>query len=324
MCRLLGKGKSNVIVLKDSVGSPPAMAIVNELRKRGIKVIGIDSDPLSAGLYLCDKSYLVPRADDPKFLNMILKICDIEKPNIILPGLDTATLIIAKNKALFAKRGILVLCPDYDSAWICINKRQTHKKLESLGIPIPKIFTKKTVKFPCIIKPSFGSGGTGVSLVNNMSEMESHLSKIEKPIIQEFVEGTEYSIDVFSDLNGIPLSIVPRIRIQTESGISIKGVTLYDKTLMDYCDKISRKLRLIGPSCIQCIKSKKGVKFIEINLRFGGGSILSLNANPSIVSNLIRMAKGEKPLINGKFKNGLTMLRYYGEVFVPKDKIMKN
>src|SRR5207245_8087297 len=130
-----------------------------------------------------------------------------------------------------------------------MNKQEKKKKHECLGIPIPKIFTKKTVKFPCIIKPSFGSGGTGVSIVNNMHELESHLSKIENPIIQEFVEGTEYSIDVFSDLNGIPLSVVPRIRIQTESGISIKGVTLYDKTLIDYCDKISRKLRLIGPSC---------------------------------------------------------------------------
>jgi carbamoyl-phosphate synthase large subunit len=299
------------------------MALINELKKKGIKVVGIDADPLSAGLYLCDKGYVVHRVDHPRFLNDVLSICDIEKPNLMLPGPDMGTLLISKNKKLFTRRGVLVLCPDYDTTKICVDKLETHRKLQSLGIPIPKIFTQKAMRFPCIIKPRSGRGSIDVFIVNNKTELKAHISKIKNPIIQEFVSGTEYSVDVFSDLNGIPLSIVPRIRVQTESGVSFKGITEYDKTIINYCDKISRKMRLIGPSCIQCIKNDKGVKFIEINLRFGGGSILSLKANPSVISNLIKIAKGQKPKPSKKFKIGLTMLRYYSEVFVPKCKILK-
>jgi carbamoyl-phosphate synthase large subunit len=318
----LRKGKSNLVILKSSVGSPPAMALVNELKKNGIKVIGVDSDPLSAGLYLCDKGHVIHNADHPKFIDDILRICDIEKPNLMLPGPDLGILKISKIKELLAKRGVLVLCPDYDTTSIFVNKKMTYQKLESLGIPIPKIFTKKSLKFPCVIKPSYGSGGKDVYFVRNKTEFNSHISKVKQPVIQELLVGTEYTVDIFSDLDGIPLSIIPRKRIQTESGVSIKGVTVYDKIIIDYCDKIARKLRLIGPSCIQCIKNKRSVKFIEVNLRFGGGSILSLKADPSIVSNLIKIGRGEKPTPSKNFEIGLTMLRYYKEVFVPSDKIL--
>lgn len=317
------KNKSDVVILKSSVGSPPRMSIVNALRNKGAKVIGVDSDPLSAGLYLCDKGYVIHEATHSKYLSDILRICDIEKPNLMLTGPDKATLIISKNKGLFVKRGILPLCPDYDTAWACINKHETNDKLAQLNIPIPEIYSKNTVKFPCIVKPRFGSGGTGVQIINDKYEMNRHISKIKDPIIQEFVHGTEYSIDLFSDFNGVPLSIVPRIRIQTESGVSIKGMTIYDKKIINHCEKISRELKLMGPSCIQCIKNDEGIKFIEINLRFGGGSILSIKANPSVVSNLMKMARGEKPRPHLSFKIGLTMMRYYSEVFVPKDEILK-
>ena len=77
-----------------------------------------------------------------------------------------------------------------------------------------------------------------------------------------------------------------------------------------------------GPSCIQCIKNESGVKFIEINNRFGGGSILSIHACKSIIDNLIKIAKNEKPVKDFEFKEELTMLRYYDEIFLEKDKII--
>ena len=107
-----------------------------------------------------------------------------------------------------------------------------------------------------------------------------------------------------------------------ESGISVKGITVNDISIINYCKKITKKLGLIGPSCIQCIKNENGIKFIEINTRFGGGAILSLEANPSIIRNLIRVAKKQEPSSKMKFKEDLVMLRYYNEVFIDKNKIL--
>jgi len=90
------------------------MALVKELKNNGVRVIGLDADPLSAGLYCCDKGYLIPRGRDEKFLDEILRICEKEKPNMILSSPEEELLVLSKNKSLFAKKGILVLCPDYD------------------------------------------------------------------------------------------------------------------------------------------------------------------------------------------------------------------
>ncbi|HYL65500.1 MAG TPA: ATP-grasp domain-containing protein, partial [Candidatus Limnocylindrales bacterium] len=205
----------------------------------------------------------------------------------------------------------------------CINKKETQKQLHSLGIPIPKVYTRQTARFPCVVKPSYGSGANGVAIVHNRSEMDRHLAKIKEPIIQEYIDGPEYSVDVFADLNAIPLSIVPRVRIHTESGVSMKGETVYDKKIIDYCELIVRKLHLVGPTCIQCIKGKNGIRFLEINIRFGGGSVLSLTANPSVVSNLVKIARGQRPIPHREFKKGLIMLRYYSQAFVTRGKVLK-
>lgn len=316
--------ESEITIMRSAVGCLSAMALINALRRKMVKVIGIDCNPLSAGLYLCDKGYVVPRGDDPKFLDEILRLCDLEKPDAILSGPEEEIIVLSKNKRLFAERGVLVLCPDYETVKVCADKVQTYKMLKSHGIPTPEIYSRGNVKFPCIIKPRFGRGGRQIFRAEDADELEFHSKNVTHPVIQEFVSGIEYTVDTFADLNGNPLSIVPRVRLQVESGISVKGVTVCDEEIISYCQKTVRELRLIGPACIQCMRNDKGLKFTEINPRFGGGSILSLKADPTIIPNLIKLVRGEAPMPSNGFKEGLTMLRYYSEVFITEDEQLES
>lgn len=311
--------KAQTTIIRSAVGCLSSMALINELVKKGVKVIGIDCNPLSAGLYLCDKGYVVPRGDDPRFLEEVLRICEIEKPNAILSGPEEEILVLSKNKGLFVERNILVFCPDYETIKICVDKIEIYRTFTSFGIPAPEIYSEENIKFPCIVKPRSGRGGRGIFKAEDAYELNFYSKKVINPIIQEFVEGTEYTVDTFADLEGNPLSIVPRIRLQFESGISVKGMTVYDERIISYCQKIVKELKLIGPSCIQCIKNDRGLIFTEVNPRFGGGSILSIKADPTIVPNLIRIVKGDSPVPGNGFRQGLTMLRYYSEVFVVQD-----
>ena len=54
--------------MSSAVGGKSAMALINKLQEKNVKIIGLDSEPLSAGLYLCDKSYVIPRGDNSRFL----------------------------------------------------------------------------------------------------------------------------------------------------------------------------------------------------------------------------------------------------------------
>lgn len=308
--------KTQLTIIRTAVGSPPGIGFIKELRKKGVRVIGTDADPLSAGFYFCDKNYTVPKGDAPNFIKEIINIAKKEKVQAIISGPEEELLALSKNKNKLEKEGFLVLVPDYGSALICADKKKTGQFFEKNNIPVPKIFPDtSSVIFPCMVKARFGRGSSGVFKASDKNELKFYLKKARQPIIQEFIEGTEYTIDILADLSGKPISVIPRIRIQTESGISIKGKTVYDQKIIDYCATIAEKLKLIGPSCIQCIKNEKGLKFIEINARFGGGSILSAKADPTIIPNLIRIIKREKPIKSRGFKKNLTMLRYYSEIY---------
>ena len=269
---------SKIRILKTSVGSVGKVTLIRELQKNGVFVIGTDMNPMSSGLYISDKKYVVPHGANSNFIQSIIDICKIEKPNLILANDEYEAQRLSENKKLFEEMGIILFCSDFDVIKTCFDKNKTKKFLNSINVPTPKIFTSKNAQFPCIIKPSSGSGSEDVYLVHDENELKFYLSKVEKvssnPIIEEYIKGDEFSVDILSDLNSEPLSIIPRIRIQTESGISTKSIIKNEKTIINFCKKISKELKLKGPSCVQCIKNKSGIKFIEINNRFGGGSIL--------------------------------------------------
>lgn len=310
-------------IIRTAVGSMPSWGLIEELEKHGVEVIGIDSNPFSFGLYLLKKNYVVPRGDDPNFIREILKIIDKEQPDAILPGPEEELLTLSKNKREIEEKGTLLLCPDYEYVEICTDKNKTAEAFTHIGIPTPETFNLDTTKFPCIIKPRFGRGSSNIYVANNKEELNFYLKKVNEPIIQEFTDGEEYTVDILADKTGDTLSVVPRLRLHTESGISVKSKTVYDKEIIAYCKKIAKELKLFGPSCIQCIRSKKGIKFIEVNTRFGGGSILSIKADHTIIPNLLKMIKGEKPHPSNSFKEGLVMLRYYSEVFILEEEIKK-
>ena len=312
---------SRLKILRSAVGSMPSMGIIKEFLMADIEVIGIDSSPMSFGLYLLDKGYVIPRGDDPHFMEQFMTIVKKEKPDAILTSVEEEMLTLSKNKSVIENEGCLVLCPDYEYAEKCADKEKTNQVFEELGIPIPKVYDIESSKFPCVIKPRFGRGGSGVTILKNKNHLDMILNEVKHPFIQEYVEGMEYTIDILADKEGNALSIVPRIRLGVESGISIKGRTVYNKEIMEYCSKIVKHLKLFGPSCIQCIEGEGGFKFLEINNRFGGGSIVSIKADNTIIPNIKKLIRGEKPQPSSGFKEDLIMLRNYSEIFLNRDEL---
>ncbi len=313
--------KGEIKIIKTAVGSMPSWGLIRELQNSGVEVIGVDSNHLSFGLHLLNRRYVVPKGSDSNFIIEMLKIIKKEQPSAILSGIEEELLSLSANREKIEENGILLLCPDHEYVEVCADKWKTSDMFVRIGIPTPIIHDCDSVEFPCVIKPRFGRGSSNVYIVNDTEDLHFYINKINNPLIQEFVQGSEYTIDVLADRNGNVLSVVPRMRLEIESGISVKSKTVYDKEIIDYSRHIVKKMKLFGPSCIQCIRNDNEVKFIEVNNRFGGGSILSIKADSTIIPNLIKMIKGEKLEPSKGFKEGLTMLRYYSEVFITNEEI---
>ncbi|MFP4497074.1 MAG: ATP-grasp domain-containing protein [Vulcanimicrobiota bacterium] len=74
-----------------------------------------------------------------------------------------------------------------------------------------------------LIKPRCDSGSTGVKVVYNREELEAVFERTPKPLIEEYVEGEEFTVDCADNLDNSIIGIVPRKRLQTR-GVSAQRV----------------------------------------------------------------------------------------------------
>ena len=159
-------------------------------------------------------------------------------------------------------------------------------------------------------------GSRGAQRVDTVEQLESVLRQNVDLLIQEFIPGQEYTLDVLADLEGRVLSVVPRERLEVRAGEVSKSRTVYRKDLIEQGKYIVEKLGAIGPVTVQCIDNGQQVYWIEVNPRFGGGVSLAIQAGVDYPLLLYQMVKKQKlqPFL-GQYNHNLTMLRYDQAVY---------
>lgn len=296
--------------------------LIQEFKKvlKNSKIHGIivctDMNELAPALYFADKKYIVPSLKDDNYIDVLIDICKKEDITLIIPTIDTELDLLVKNKEKFKRIGTEVLISNERVIKISQNKYETYNFFKSLGLKTPESYIDKNTKidkFPCFIKPISGSSSINAFKAKNEYELEFFKYYIGDFIIQELIEGTEYTIDVFCDFEGNPIYITPRIRLSTRSGEVNKTIIKYDNKLIEQIKLILEDLKPMGPLTIQAIKNKidEEYYFIEINARFGGGAPLSMKAGANSAQALIDLIKGEKVNYIEKAANeGIVYLRY--------------
>jgi carbamoyl-phosphate synthase large subunit len=144
------------------------------------------------------------------------------------------------------------------------------------------------------------------------------LKKDKNYIFQEYIEGEEYTIDVFMDSSSKVISVVPRLRLEVRAGEVSKAKTTKDEMIIKEVKKLCDTLKgAYGCITIQLFKTKEDrLIFIEINPRFGGGYPLSYLSGADFAELLIRDFLGEKLEYSQEWRDDLIMLRYDAEVLV--------
>ena len=232
--------------------------------------------------------------------------------DIVLPFVDPATIIASKLKNILQQKKIFIPVSDISSCTTFFNKKLSNEWCIANGIAVP-LFDKNI--FPLIAKPIEGSASKGIVIINN----EIELSNLQNPLnflIQKFIEGNEYTIDIYRNTktNNI-LSIVPRKRIETQGGESIKSVTIKNKKIEDFAKNIILKTNLKGPLTLQILEDKQGsLFFMEINPRFGGAVLNSIAAGADSPMYLLRDFL-DMPEISLEWKDSFMMIRYFKEYY---------
>jgi len=258
---------------------------------------------------------------DPQYLPVLKEIVKKEKINLIIPTIDQELMLWAKHKKEFAEKGIAVSISPPETIRICNDKWETYRFFKKNRIPFPGTYLPEDLTykmtFPLFIKPRDGRGSVQAYTVRNKKELDFFVEYVQNPLIQDFLQGKEFTVDAFFSSKGELISCIPRYRLVIRSGVSDRGRTFKNTILFDYIRKIGQRLKFEGAVNIQGKIHQRKITFFEINPRFSGGIQLSTAAGPNFAELLVRELNGETLLPDvGNYNHNLTMTSFEDSVFL--------
>lgn len=306
----------------------------NEFKNIG-KVVVTDCDFLAPVLYIADIGYVVPKIDDKNYLDEIKKIIKKENIGAILSLIDTELNLLAEHKQELEKLGVKVIVSDKESIDICFNKFKMFEFLNRYGFKCAKTYDNvesfnddyknNDINLPVFTKPIDGSASINAKMVDNLEELSLIMKKNDDLLIQEFLDGKEYGIDVYVDLiSKKVISIFIKDKIKMRSGETDKAVSIIDNKLFNIIEDFVIKLGVVGPIDIDVFKVKDEYYISEVNPRFGGGYLLAYESGENfplyIKNNLI----GYENIKNiGNYKENIFMIKHDTVTIIEKSKLKK-
>ncbi|HTV03315.1 MAG TPA: ATP-grasp domain-containing protein [Luteitalea sp.] len=286
------------------------------------RVIATDIDPFSPAVHLADAAFRVPRSDAPDYVDALLEVCEANDVGVLVPTIDDELETIAAAAGRFAAAGVVVMGPTVETARICRDKRRTAAHLDAHGVRVATTWTADEARHlalapPLFIKPRRGRGSVGAFHVQSTAQLAFFLDYVADPVVQEYLDGPEFTIDLFCDPQGRPLAAVPRERLVIRSGVTDRGRTVRDQALIDLACRCAGILEFRGAVNVQCRVVGGTPVIFEINPRFSGGIQLTIAAGADFAEWTIRAGRGESlPPRFGAFVDGLRMSSHESSLFL--------
>ena len=301
----------------------------------GSKLIATDISPYAPALYMADKQYLVPRIDDPGYIDMILDVCEKESVNAVTTFIDPEIEILAKNRSKFEALGIEVLAPYEETAHLCFDKYLMFKYLSDHGIAtvmtwdtlkeFDKDFAGNKVHFPVFVKPRTGSGSVGARKIGDYELLKEAVREDPNLIIQEFMDGTDLDADVYIDtITHEAVAAFSKKKIETRIGGASKTVSFKDEKLFAFISRIVSKFKFNGPVDMDFFYKDGQYYLSEVNPRFGGAYLHAYGAGVDFIKLIEKNLKGEPnaPCF-GNYEEGVIMMMYDSVVIKKTGELVK-
>jgi carbamoyl-phosphate synthase large subunit len=311
-------------ILVTGAGGPAGVGTIKALKNTHF-IVAVDSNNLAPGLYLANKAYIVPPADDDEFISKVLEIGCRENVSLIIPTVSEELTPFSKNIKLFEEKGIRVTVSNEKSIDIANNKLNTYNFFK--GEPFcPDVYSSGDPKFPCVVKPINSRGSRGFFICDDKAALEVALQRNDsegyKSIVMKCLKGTEYSVYGLSDLNGQPLVSIANKRIRA-IGESKVAKIVFSPEIDELASKIAQKLNLIGPWNVQLMGANCSFKIVEVNPRVAGSLSLIIASGLNYIDLMIKIFTGKNiDKDELKYEPGIIMTRYNEEVFLRPNEVI--
>jgi carbamoyl-phosphate synthase large subunit len=291
-----------------------------------VRLLACDAEPtLSAGCRVADEAFQVPPCEDPRFIDVICDLAQRHGVALVVPTIDPELEPLAAASSRFASFGTRVLVSPPAVIKVARDKLETARVLNAAGVPVPVTASLAEVRdrpsiwpWPLFMKPRSGSASRGLSRINAPKDLPGRAE--EAMILQEFLDGPEYTVNIFINLEGALRAAIPHRRLQVRAGEVEKGLTERDPVFFELAQDIVRALpEATGVLCFQLIVDRRlGPKVLEVNARFGGGYPLADHAGGKFARWLLEEALGLPSSANDSWREGVLMLRYDAAFFLQR------
>lgn len=295
-------------------GGMPQISLTKELQNRGYRVILADMNEQAPAVPFVDKFYSVSTLD----VDGIRKIAIDEKVDFLISVCADQMLLVV---AQISEELGLPCYVDYKTSKDVSSKEYMKDIFVRGGIPTSKYIVRRTLKledidglkFPLIVKPVDAYSSKGVSKCENYEELVEgfseavNISRTNTVVIEEFVGGEEYSVDVYVEEGRAHILCMGMLSKIPQKGKFVICRATYPPLVSDIvkaeiaaiAQRIADVFELKNtPMLIQLKVDGEHVSVIEFCSRTGGGNKFSLIQKITgfdVITAVLDLTLGQKP-----------------------------
>lgn len=313
---------SDTRILLTGAGGAAAVSFIKAVRGEPCVIHAGDMDPNAAGLYLVPAAqrHRLLAGADPRFVPHVLELCQRHAITVLVPTVDSELLGVAQAEAAFATLGVRVMVASAETLSMCLDKLTLLRACADIVpvgrfAPLDAAFSLDGWDLPVMVKPRSGSGSRGIEIIRSASQLDG-LARDGSLLVQEFLPGEEYSVDVLAAGDGRVVAAVPRARMKVDSGIAVCARTLHDPELEDLASRVATRIGLRYTANIQFRRDARGRPvLLEVNARFPGTMPLTVESGVNMPVLSLRDVLGVPPPVGPLPFRDLAVVRYWAEEF---------
>lgn len=283
----MSKHKEKILLLDGE--AVQTLIIAQTLKKAGYEVHLLCNGTQNYGYHTryASKRTVVKTEPEQEFLEFVKKYVAENDIATIIPMNDEGAVFMSKYKAELIKL-VPILLPDWETfkkgydknllMALCAEKGYPHPITIDLEKRAFDSIGENDIPFPAIIKPNYTSGGRGMTLVNNVKELQEKYSPIREQYgschLQQFIAagGRQVKVQVFIDPRDRKTytSVIHKQRFYPEKGGSSScNVSIQDNHIAETCTQVLKDIGWYGFADFDLIEDPEDgvLKIMEINPR---------------------------------------------------------
>lgn len=300
-------------------GGIPQIALIRELKDRGVETVLVDGSTSPVALPYADKFINVNIFD----IDAVKTIAKKEKVDFLITVCaDQVLLVVAKISEMLGLPWYI----DYETAKRVSDKELMKKVFVENGIPTSRYVVMdefdiekiRRLSYPLIVKPVDAYSSKGVKKTQNENELKQafeearNISRSKNVIVEEFFEGEEISVDLFvEEGKAHVLCISNSDKVKDDERFVIFRGRYPAHASPEIKDKVAEVSQKIAdafgiknaPMLVQMLTDGKRVMVLEFCARTGGAMkwlLIQHVSGVDAIKGVIDLTMGIKPDIQVK------------------------